>query len=350
MEMAGKPKSSAPIGKLISILVIATAIGIAIYVAPRNAIMPWTDAASIDADVVHVAAAIGGRIIEIPVSENALVSRGDLLFQIDPVPHRIAVAQAEADLAIAEASLATQERLLSTQRSAAQVAAEQVQRAETNLELAQRTVERLTPLAAKGYVPTQQLDQAQTSRHDAETSLQQAHVQEAAAIAAIDTDAAARANVRARKAALALAQRGLEDTTVRATHAGRIVGLSASTGEMVAPSQTLFTLVNTEEWFAVGNFRETDLAAIAVGDCVTVYSMIDREHPLKGIVQGIGTGVLDTDRVNLPRSLPYVERSLNWVRVAQRFPVRVRIEQAPPQLMRLGASAVVEVKHGRACR
>ena len=350
MKTAGKRASSLLIGKLISILLIATAIGIAIYVARRNAVMPWTDAATIDADVVHVAAAIGGRIIEIPVSENTLVSRGDLLFQIDPVPHRIAVAQAEADLAIAEASLDTQERLLSTQRSAAKVAAEQVQRAETNLELAKRTVERLTPLAAKGYVPTQQLDQAQTSRNDAETSLQQAHVQAAAAITAIDTDAAARANVQARKAALALAQRGLDDTTVHATHAGRVVGLSVSTGEMVAPSQTLFTLVNTEEWFAVANFRETDLDAISVGDCVTVYSMIDRQRPLQGIVQGLGVGVLDTDRVNLPKSLPYVERSLNWVRVAQRFPVRVRIEQPQQQLMRLGASAVVEVKHGRACR
>jgi membrane fusion protein, multidrug efflux system len=350
MKIAGKRASRPPIGKLISLLLIAMAIGIAIYVFRRDAVMPWTDAATIDADVVHVAAAIGGRILEIPVTENALVAKGDLLFQIDPVPHRIEVAQAEADLAIAEASLDTQERLLSTQRSTAKVAADQVQRAEANLELAKRTVERLTPLAEKGYVPTQQLDQAQTSQRDAETSLQQAHVQEAAAIAAIDTDAAARATVRARKAALSLAQRGLEDTTVRATHAGRIVGLSVSTGEMVAPSQTLFTLVNTEEWFAVANFRETDLAAIAVGDCVTIYSMIDRGQPLKGIVQGIGTGVLDTERVNLPRSLPYVERSLNWVRVAQRFPVRVRIEQPQAPLMRLGASAVVEVKHGRACR
>ncbi len=350
MKTAGKRAASLPIGKIMSLLVIATAIGIAIYVARRNAVMPWTDAASIDADVVHVAAAIGGRIIEIPVTENSLVSRGDLLFQIDPVPYRIAVAQAEADLAIAEASLDTQERLLSTQRSAAKIAGEQVQRAEANLELARRTVERLTPLAAKGYVATQQLDQAQTSQHDAETSLREAHVQEAAAIAAIDTDNAARATVQARKAALALARRGLDDTTVRATHTGRVVGLSVSTGEMAAPSQTLFTLVNTEEWFAAADFRETDLAAISIGDCVTVYSMIDRQQPLKGTVQGIGTGVLDTDHINLPRSLPYVERSLNWVRVAQRFPVRVRIERPPPQLMRLGASAVVEVKHGRACK
>jgi multidrug efflux system membrane fusion protein len=66
-------------------------------------------------------------------------------------------------------------------------------------------------------------------------------------------------------------------------------------------------------------------------------------------VQGIGSGVLDTDRINLPRSVPYVERSLNWVRVAQRFPVRIRLEEPPQELVRLGASAVVEVKHGDAC-
>ena len=92
------------------------------------------------------------------------------------------------------------------------------------------------------------------------------------------------------------------------------------------------------------------LITIAVGDCATVYSMIDRSQPIKGIVQGIGAGVLDEDRINLPKSVPYVERSLNWVRVAQRFPVRIRLEHPPRQLTRLGASAVVQVKHGAACR
>jgi multidrug efflux system membrane fusion protein len=66
-------------------------------------------------------------------------------------------------------------------------------------------------------------------------------------------------------------------------------------------------------------------------------------------VDGIGSGVLDEERINLPRSVPRVERSMNWVRVAQRFPVRIRLERPPQQLLRLGASAVVEVKHGPAC-
>jgi multidrug efflux system membrane fusion protein len=336
--------------KLISLTIIAAAVTFGLYMLHRSSIMPTTDDATVDADVVHVAAAVGGRIIAIPVAENVHVVNGDLLFQIDPVPYRLAVKQAEADLDLAQASLETRRRVLSTQRSTATVAADQVKRAVANLELATRTVERLQPLTAKGYVPKQQLDQAETTERDATTSLQQAREQEVAAVQAIDTDAGAEATVRAREAALAIAKRNLEDTTVRATHNGRVVGLAVLSGEMVAPAQSLFTLIGDDEWFAVGNFRETDLHAIVVGDCATVYSMIDRSRAIKGIVQGIGSGVLDTDRVNLPHSVPYVERSLNWVKVAQRFPVRLRLQDPPQELVKLGATAVVEVKYGAACK
>ena len=349
MKAAGT-RHRAPWTILVSLAIVAAAIGFGFYALERSSARPTTDNASIDADVVHIAAEVGGRIITIPVEENSPVAKGDLLFQIDPVPYQLAVDQARANLAIAKATLETQRRFLSTQRSTATVAADQTRSAETNLELAARTVERLRPLAAKGYVPTQQLDQAQTTQRDAITSLQQAREQAAAAVRAIDTEDAALATVQAREAELAIAERHLQDTTVRATHAGRVAGLAVLNGEMIAPGQSLFTLVNDEEWFAVGNFRETDLHAIAVGDCATVYSMIDRAAAIKGVVQGLGAGVLDTDRVNLPRSVPYVERSLNWVIVAQRFPVRVRLVDPPPNLVRLGATAVIEVEHGAGCR
>ncbi len=349
MQAAGT-KRRAPWTILISLAIIAAAAAFALYVLHRSSIMPSTDDASIDADLVHVASEVGGRIIDIPVQENAHVAKGDLLFQIDPVPYQLIVDQARANLDIAKAELATKRRALSTQQSAAVVAADQSRSAEANLDLASRTVDRLRPLAAKGYVPAQQLDQAQTTQRDATTALSQAREQQAAAVRAIDTDAAALAAVQARQAELAIAERHLQDTTVRATHGGRVVGLAVLSGEMVAPGQSLFTLVNDEEWFAVGNFRETDLHAIAVGDCATVYSMIDRAQPIRGVVQGLGAGVLDTDRVNLPRSVPYVGRSLNWVIVAQRFPVRVRLVDPPQTLVRLGATAIVEMKHGASCR
>jgi membrane fusion protein, multidrug efflux system len=349
MKAAGV-RPHAKFAKIIALAVVAGGVAVGLYTLNRSAVIPSTDDATIDADIVHVAAAVGGRIIELPVAENMQVSKGDLLFQIDPVPYRLAVSQAQAELDIAEAALDTQRRVVSTQQSSATIATEQTHRAAADLALANRTVDRLRPLTASGYVPTQQLDQAQTVQRDAVTSLQQAHEQADAAQRAIDTVAGGEATVRARQAALAIAQRALEDTTVRATHAGRVVGLSLSTGEIVQPSQSIFTLVNSEEWFAVANFREFDLPAIAIGDCATVYSMIDRSEPIKGVVQGIGFGVLDTDRVNIPRSVPYVERSLNWVRTAQRFPVRVTLEKPRPNLVRLGASAVVEIKHGAECR
>jgi membrane fusion protein, multidrug efflux system len=334
---------------LISLAIVAAAIGFGLYALNRSEMRPTTDDASIDADVVHIAAEVGGRIVSIPVEENTQVRQGDLLFQIDPVPYQLAVDQARANLAVAKAALETQRRFVSTQKSTAVVAGDRIRSAEANLDLATRTVERLRPLAGKGYVPTEQLDKAQTAERDAATSLEQTREQEAAAVRAIDTDEGALATVQAREAELAIAERHLADTTVRATHSGRVVGLAVLSGEMVAPGQSLFTLVNDEEWFAVGNFRETDLHAIAAGDCATVYSMIDRNWAIKGIVQGLGAGVLDTDRVNLPRSVPYVERSLNWVIVAQRFPVRVRLVDPPPTLVRLGATAVIEMKHGAGC-
>lgn len=349
MESAGK--SHAVIrNRLISIIIVAAAATVALYALHESEAYPTTSDSSIDADIVHVAAAVGGRIIELPIAENGRVAKGDLLFQIDPLPYRLAVEQTTADLAIAEAGLETQRRALSTQRATAAIAADQTKTALENHDLAARTLQRLQPLAANGYVPQQQLDQAQVAEKDTATALIQAREQEAATYRAIDTEAAAEATVRARRAALGIAQHGLEDTTVRAAHDGLVVGLTVSSGEMVVPSQSLFTLINTEEWYAIANFRETELGAIAVGDCATVYSMINRRIPIKGTVQGIGWGVLDQDRINIPRSVPYVERSLNWVRVAQRFPVRITLENPPPQLVRLGASAVVQIRHGDACR
>ena len=349
METAGKSHLTSR-SRLISLAIVLLALAIALYTLHESTVRPTSNDSSIDADVVHVASEVGGRVIEIPVSENSRVSKGDLLFQIDPVPYRLAVAQAEADLSFAEAQLDTRRRFVSTQRSTAVIARQTTKTAQENHDLSARTLERLRPLAADGFVPKQQLDQAEVNARDTATALSQAQVQEAAATEAIDNDAAAIAAVNARKAALAIARRHLDDTTVRAKHNGLVAGLAISSGEMVAPSQSLFTLINTDEWFAVANFRETDLSAIAIGDCATVFSMIDRRTAIKGMVQGIGWGVVDQDRVNLPHSVPYVERSLNWVRVAQRFPVRVRLEEPPQQLAHLGATAVVQIKHGQACR
>lgn len=348
MKAAGIKRVSA-VARLVTLALVLAAVGLGVYALSVGGAHPSSNDASIDADTVHVASTVGGRIVRIGVTENGRVRRGDILFQIDPAPYQYLVAQAEADLAVAQGQLGTKRRLVSTQQSNSLVAGDEIQAAQTNLALANRTVERIRPLTAEGYVPRQQLDQAETAARDAATRLRQAQQQRAAALAAVDTTEAASAEIEARRQALNLARHNLEQTTVRAEHDGLVVGLTAATGEFVAPGQSLFTLIDADEWYAVANFRETDLKPVRVGDCATVYSLLDRKRAIAGVVQGIGWGVLDEDRINLPRSVPYVQRSLDWVRVSQRFPVRVRLKSPPPELARLGASAVVEIKHGAAC-
>jgi multidrug efflux system membrane fusion protein len=258
MKAAGRPRRR-PVGGILALLLIGGAIAVAYYVDRREVAFPSSDDAAIDADVVHVGSTVGGRVVEILVKENQLVAKGDLLFRLDPEPYEFAVRQAEADLAVAQAMVDTERRRVSTETSNAAVAGDQITRALTNRDLAARTVERLRPLAAAGYIPTQQFDQAQVAFRDAETSLTQARQQEAAARTAINTLEGPEAAVQARQAALAIARRALRQTEVYAPVPGRVTGLTMAVGEILAPSQTLFTLVSTAEWFAVANIREVGL-------------------------------------------------------------------------------------------
>ena len=225
MKMAG-PQKPALRGYLIALAIVILGVAAAVYAYVHTSRYPSTDDATIDAEVVHVATPVGGRIVKLAVTENQHVKKGDLLFEIDPVPYRLTVAQAQADVELARASLDTRRRGLIGERSNATIASDQSSRAAHNYELASRTVKRLTPLAAQGYVPAQQLDQAQVAQRDAAISLQQANEQKRATSQTIGNDADAIATLHAREAALARAQHALDDTVVRAPHDGWVTGLS----------------------------------------------------------------------------------------------------------------------------
>jgi multidrug efflux system membrane fusion protein len=349
MEAAGSRRKSR-LGAILAAVIIGLGLLAAVYALDRGERFVSSEDATIDADVVHVAPSVAGRLIQLDVRENQLVHKGDVLFRLDPEPYQLAVDQAEADLAIAQGMLETRQRSVEVEAANAKMARDQVARAQANEALAGRTVDRLRPLAAQSYIPAQQLDQAQVAQRDAATSLAQARQQEIAALQAVGTLKTEEATVRARGAALAVARRALRQTIVTAPQTGRVTGLTVLAGEVVAPGQSLFTLIGTEEWFIAANLRETELGRLKQGECATGYSMIDRRQPIRGEVESIGWGVLDDARINLPRALPYVERSMNWVRVAQRFPVRIRLIDPPEDLMRVGASAVVQVGYGQSCR
>ncbi|GBQ24363.1 multidrug resistance protein MdtN [Gluconacetobacter sacchari DSM 12717] len=337
------------IGIVIAVACIGAAVLAGLHVAHQDSAYPSTDSATIDAELVHVASIVGGRLVTLPVHENQHVHQGDLLYRIDPEPYALTVRQAEANLALATAELNNQRRLLAVRTAQAATARDQVTRAQANRDLADRTVTRLEPLAGQSFIPWQQYDQARVTRNNAEISLAQAHQQSAAADIAIGDLASATAAQAASQAALDRARYELRQTIVTAPADGFVTSLRVKAGEVLAPSQVLFTLIADDAWYAVANLREITLPAVHPGDCATVYSMIDRRTPLQGRVESIGWGVLSADSAGLARSLPLVPRQMDWVHVAQRFPVRVRVRAADPTLLRMGATATVEIRHGPAC-
>ena len=305
--------------------------------------------AIIEADIIHVSTPVPGKIVTLAVRDGDRVARGDLLYQVDPVPYQLRVEQARAELALANAALSTRQRQIRAETANATIADEQIKRAEANLEYARNTLQRLEPLASKGYVTRQDLDTARTAQRDAQVSLNQALAQSGAAKALIGELEAAQATVQAAQAGLALAEKALADTTVKAPHNGLIVGLRVSTGENLVPNQSLFTLVNTDRWFATALFQETELVKLRVGQCGEAFALAEPTRGINGHIVSIGWGVASEELIPLPRSFPYVQKSLNWVRVAQRFPVKFELENPPEGLMRVGASASVVIRTKTSC-
>ena len=113
-------------------------------------------------------------------------------------------------------------------------------------------------------------------------------------------------------------------------------------GEYAAVGKPVFTIINTERWFAIANFRETNLGGLQVGQAATIYMVGFDNQVVHGTIESFGGGVAPDEGSDFG-GLPHVPRTLSWVRIAQRFPVRIVLRDPPPPLMRIGATAIVVV-------
>jgi multidrug efflux system membrane fusion protein len=304
---------------------------------------PRTDAAEIEARFIHVSPTVPGRVVAVYVKNNTHVRKGDALAEVDPEPYRLRLEQAKAEAKVGESEVAQGRRNLEIARANATVAEEQIKRAKENLGLAQQTLDRLSPLQPQGYVSTQQVDQARTTRNDAQISLEQAMHQSHAASQAVGTLDTRQAQLQSMLQAVALAERDLRNTKIVAPFDGIVTSMKLDVGEYAATAQVLFTLIDTATWEAVANFRETDLKPIHVGSRAKVYVMSDPAKVIEGEVSGIGSGARSDENIDL-LGMPFIARSLNWVRVARRYPVFIHLHEPPGELMRIGASAVVIIE------
>src|SRR5690625_3504307 len=310
---------------------------------------PLSEDAVLGAPIVNISAGVPGKIHKMNVQDGQYVKKGEGLFEVDPTFSELRYEQAKTEMHVAEPTLGSQRREITAQQHNAQIAQEQVQRKPENLKMATQTHQRLAELAPKGYVPKQQLDESRTLMRDAEISLSQALEQQQAADSLVSNTAAEQAIVSTRVSGLAMAEYELSKTKVNAPFSGRIVGLNTREGEQVLPGASVFSLVDVDNSYATAYFKETDLDRIQKGDCATVYILADSSRPAKGVVDSIGWGVTSTEQIDLPFELPYVQKTLNWVHIAQRFPVRIRLQDAPSDLLRAGASANVVIHSKEQC-
>ncbi|OIN98299.1 MAG: multidrug transporter subunit MdtN [Desulfovibrionaceae bacterium CG1_02_65_16] len=325
------------------VLLLLAVSGVLVY--QRMSSRPRTDDAFIEADVIHLAPEVSGRIVSLKVRNNQQVQAGAVLFIIDPQPFQLKLDEARAQTHSLEDKIADASGEVASQASRADAAHTAVGNARAQLGLAASTLARLEPLLQKGFVTALQVDQARTARDSAKITLEQAIQQAAAARQAVQSVRPLREQLEASRASEALAARDLEKSVVRAPFGGKVIGLNIAVGEYAVSGHPLFTLIDTSRWYAVANFRETEVARMSAGTPATVYLMSQPRNALHGQVESIGWGVTPDD-ASLVNGMPRVAKTLDWVRLAQRFPVRILLDAPPQNAMRIGASAVVVVRHG----
>jgi len=382
------------IGKSIGLAIVIGAVLVCLIAIWVYINRPETDDATMRANFIGIAPHASGHIVQLLVKDNQFVHEGNLLFTIDPRPYEHAVARAKANLvltrkevdalikalkvadaAIAKANAQVSASAAEIERAEAQsIAAEAgVQRAQGEFKKADDHFKRLEPLLAKELTTADLVEAARTERLVAETgvsqaekalsaakagvaatkaehlaveaALEQAKVDRLRAEDAIGREGDFNARIGAAEAQLAEAELDLGYCNVRAPFSGKVVNLNISLGEFAHSGAQVFTLVDTRTWYVVANFRETQLKHIQEGAPAQIYLQFKGGKRFRGKVVGPGWAVLPEYGTST-MGLPNVPRNLDWVRLAQRFPVRIEVEK-PDDSFRIGASAVVTIT-GRA--
>jgi multidrug resistance efflux pump len=279
----------------ITLGVVLLALMAALLMYARYLGKPWTRDAYVRANVVGVAPRVAGPIVQIPVKDNQAVRKGDLLFQIDPRTFQAALDQAKGQLA------QTQAKLVDLEANA----------------------KRAVDLLAQNVISREQYDDQ------------------------VQAFEAAKADVEAAQAAVENAQLDLDFTTVVSPVDGYLTNVNTSPGTYVAAGQQLLALVDTSTFWVAAYFKETQITNVQPGDTVRITLMGHAGQPFDGEVVSTAWGIFVQDGSTVgDQMLPDVPQTIDWVRLPNRFPVRVHVTGQPPVPLRIGQTASVAVtKH-----
>lgn len=296
---------------------------------------PWTRDGRVRADVIEVSSDVSGLITEVLVEDNQSVTKGQVLFNIDVARQAVELEQAKSDLANAKAGLAKAEAEMAQSKA-------NIVKSQANIVLADKNASRYASLM-DGAISKQEQDQMFAIRD-------QSHAEHTQLEAVTEQ---AKANIIQQKALIEvaqshvnLAQLNLKRSAVVAPADGTMSNFELRAGNYIQVGQPVAALVDRKAFYVVGYFEETKLNKIHVGDQATVQLMGDSEK-IKGHVQGIATGIEDRERSSTSGLLANVNPTFSWVRLAQRVPVKIILDEVPHDNLAFVAGRTATVHIGK---
>lgn len=333
------PPAKKPV-RLMAWVVIAVAALMAAGFALYQIAHPTTNDISVQAYTIGVTARVSGPVVKKHFKDNQHVNEGDLLFEIDPSTY-----QASYDRARAEKERAFD----AVQKLEEEVSAAQAVVNSTQAELENETdiLKRYSMMVTNGAIPEIQFQNQKTKVSTTQEALDKAKAELIAAQAQLSTTTQDNPLLRAAEAALKTAELNLSYTKVYAPKSGYITNENLQEGTYVTAGQPLFALVVDNEWWVNARFKETQIRVIRPGDAVDVYLKMYPNRVFSGVVEGTGWGVYQDDGATVDM-LPKIDPTVDWVRLANRYNVRIKLNIDTKRFpLRIGATGVVVVQAGR---
>ena len=324
------------------ITLAAAALAAALSWAMWNAYMgaPWTRDSTVRTYVVTEAPEVAGRVVELPVADNQFVHKGDLLLVIDPTDFRIALEQAEATVRQARANVQNFEAQITMQQAQITASEAQAEQAQAALTFAQQQAERYRDLAEKAAGTVQMEQQTASALLQNQAALKSAQAGLTVAQRQVETLKAqlmsAEANVAQAKAQRNQAQVNLERTQIRSPVNGWITNLLVRVGDYASVGRNVISIADADTFWVDAYFEETQLASVREGDPAKI-KLMGNSDIVRGHVGGVARAI------NVPNADPNQQGVANvnpvftWVRLAQRVPVRIQVDQVPEGLRLLPA-------------
>jgi len=310
-------------------------------------VAPWTRDGTVRAYVVTMAPEVTGRIVELHVADNQYVHKGDLLMVIDPINYTIAVAQAEAAVAQAVASVENVGAQLPVQEAQISASEAQLDSAQAALVFAEQQASRFQKLSRDGAASQQDAQQFTSQLHQQEAQKRSAQGSLTVSQRQIETLKAqrlvAQASLAQAEAQLHQAKVDLERTQIISPVDGYVTNLLVQLGDFAKAGANAISIVDAHSFWVDGYFEETKLAPIRVGNQAEI-KLMGYGEIIRGHVDSIARAISVANAMPNSEGVANVNPIFTWVRLAQRIPVRIHIDEVPPDIvLSAGMTATVQI-------